>query len=85
MTSALKHSLDYLYVASGLMVEWGSTVRLAQSHWSRDKVKQAEFLPSAWGLVVRLGPHTDKVLRNTHSARQPHLAGHPAPEIAFPA
>src|ERR1017187_7851524 len=62
-----------------------SKVCLGQSHSSKDKVKQAKCLLSAWGLLVRLGPHKDKVRQNIHSARRPHLASRPASEIAFPA
>ena len=45
-----------------------------------DKVRQSEFLLPGWRSRIRLGPHKDKVRRNTHAARQPHLGSHAAPE-----
>src|ERR1035437_1916019 len=82
---ASSHSRPLVVEASVIIKCVRSTVCLGQSHWPKDKVKKAEFPLSAWRLVVRLGPHKDKFPKNTHSARQPHLAGHPAPEIVFPA
>lgn len=60
-------------------------VCLGQSHWSRDKVKKAKFLVSAWRWLVRLGPPKHEVGRIANSAWQSLHAGQAAPVIDFPA